>query len=83
MNLATRIAAPPFVRGGVSPGKSLHVDPCELLKMAVQAVLVDSGFIIQSPTSLKAHETVTKLLQWCGSLAHHPALHSTSIPMSK
>ena len=56
----------------------MHVDLRELLTIAVQAVLVESGFIIQSPTVLKAHETVTKLLQWCGNPAHHPALCSFS-----
>ena len=35
-----------------------RVDLCELLQLtvAVRAVLVDSGFIIQSPTPLKPHE---------------------------
>ena len=62
---------------------SVHVDLCELLTIAVQAVLVGSGFIIQSPTSLKAHEAVTKLLQWCGNPAHHPALHSFSSELAR
>ena len=59
---------------------SIHVDLCELLTIAVQAVLVDSGFIVQP---LKAHETVTKLLQWCGNPAHHPALCSFSSELAR
>ena len=59
----------------------MHVYLCELLIIAVQAVLVESGFIIQSSTVLKAHDTVTKLLQWCGNPAHHPALCSFSLEL--
>ena len=58
---------------------SVHVDLCELLTVAVQAVLVGIGFIIQSPTSLKAHAAVTKLLQWCGN----PVLRSFSSELAQ
>ena len=77
MNLATCTGiAPPLRRVGLTSFMALQMivlwmlDPCELLTIAVQAVLVDSGFIIQSwspievtPIALKAHETDTKLLQ--------------------
>ena len=57
MNLATELAPP---LAGV--GLESHGLATRLTSIEVQAVLVESGFIIQSPTVLKAHETVTKLL---------------------
>ena len=51
-----RHPCPPCVCG-LANDCSVHLYLCELLTIAVQTVLVESGFIIQSPTLLKAQAT--------------------------